>query len=80
MNTTHGVPAAQFRTTWQPLQHLAPDQNVITDNMTGTPLDTHHFALFATEENFNRDAMVSNNNAPAPGFKIGSIAGSATGT
>jgi hypothetical protein len=79
MNASHGVPAAQFRTARQALQHLAPDLHVISDDMTGTPLYTHPFALTVTEQDLDRHAMMSDDNAPAPGNKVGGFAGSATG-
>jgi hypothetical protein len=80
VNATHGVPAAQLRSARKPLQHLAPDQYVITGNMAGTPLDTHHLTFSITEQNLNRHTMVSNNYAIAFSQMIRSIAGSVSWT
>jgi hypothetical protein len=53
MNSTHSVTAAQLRSTRQPFKHFSADQDIITDDMTGTPLDSHHFALSVIEQNLD---------------------------
>jgi hypothetical protein len=80
MYAAHSIPTAQFRSTRQPLQNLTPDQHIITDNMPGTPLDSHHFALTTAEKHLDRHAMVSNYKASASWNKVENIRGTATGT
>jgi hypothetical protein len=70
VHAAHGIPTAQFRTPLKPFQHLAPDQHIITYNMTGATLDSHHFALAISKQHLNRHTMVGDYYAPKLCLKI----------
>jgi hypothetical protein len=63
MNGPPRVPAAQFRSSGQPVQDFVGNPHAIADHMAGPPLDPDHAAKAVAEQHFYRYAMVGDDQA-----------------